>query len=436
MKSKKVVIVFIFITFSFGLIYGLDNLSTVRYKEANQGDNLSISSFKDSHSLEWNFTGKGSHAYAITSDSSGNIYITGRTNGDIYLAKFNSSNHLQWNQTWGGNEYETINQIVLDSFNNIYLGGCVDISFGFNQLLLVKFNSFGQYQWNQTWGGGTGDFWLGMAVDSIDNIYLVGSTDNFTISAVGCLVKFNSLGQYQWNRTWGGNSYGRGTDIVIDPSDNIYITGDISGVGGLDAFLIKYNNLGQYQWNRTYNFNIVQQATSIALDSLNNIYIGGLVTNFSLLDGDMFLLKYNQTGELQWDHIWGISGMDIIYDIALDSDNNIYLVGGVNNSAAKDFDFTLIHYDTSGLLQYNQTWGGNNKDIFLAITIDLTDNLYLTGMKDGTNLYIEKYSRDIVTQNGQLSDNGIPFGNNYIIVITFSVVTLIIVDLKRRKLKK
>ncbi|KKN19824.1 hypothetical protein LCGC14_0941780 [marine sediment metagenome] len=64
-----------------------------------------------------------------------------------------------------------------------------------------------------------------MAIDSVDNIYLVGSTQNFTVNVEMCLVKFNSLGQYQWNRTWGVSGFDRGHDIVIDSSDNIYFTG-------------------------------------------------------------------------------------------------------------------------------------------------------------------------------------------------------------------
>ncbi|KKN19823.1 hypothetical protein LCGC14_0941770 [marine sediment metagenome] len=195
--------------------------------------------------------------------------------------------------------------------------------------------------------------------------------------------------------------------------------------------------MGEHQWNRTYSYNNVQQGVAIALDSLNNIYIGGMTTNISMQDVDMLLLKYNQTGTLLWDRIWGGNGgIYLIYDIALDSDDNIYVVGGVNKTATKDYDFSLNQFDNSGEQQFNLTWGGNKKDSYVAITIDLTDNIYLTGMRNGSKLYIEKYSKDTITQNGQLSDNGIPFGNNFIIVITFSVVTLIIVDLKRRKLKK
>lgn len=397
MKSKKVVIAFFFITFSFGLIYGLNNLLISYNEEGNINDNLSMSSILDTHFLEWNFTGEESYPYAITSDASGNFYITGQANEDIYLIKFDSTGHLQWNQTWGVDGLESLFEIALDSANNIYLGGFINDGFNYYRYLLVKFNSVGEYQWNQIWGGSNSDDVYGMALDSIDNVYLVGATHNFTISTDMCLVKFNSLGQYQWNRTWGGNYFDRGNDIVIDPSDNIYITGMSVTLGGSasSVFLLKYNNLGQYLWNTTYSYSVINQGVAIELDSLNNIYIGGSTSDISLQGTDMLLLKYNQSGELLWDRIWGGSGDHVIYDIALDSDDEIYVVGTVNKSAVKGYDFSFNQFDSSGEHQFNLTWGGYNYDIYIAITIDLTDNIYLAGMKDGLTLYIEKYSRDV-----------------------------------------
>ncbi|KKK44791.1 hypothetical protein LCGC14_1550330 [marine sediment metagenome] len=443
MKRTNVVLAFLTLSFSLALIFGLEGTPTVSYEEGNLSNNLSISSFKDTHLLEWNFTWGGNYhenVLAMTTDSLGDIYITGLTkftspaDWDIYLVKFNSTGHLQWNQTWGGNELERFYEIAFDSFNNIYLGGSIEYRGPpKSRFLLVKFNSLGLYQWNQTWGGSNYDIGHGMAVDSADNIYLMGST---TINSDLRLVKFNSLGQYQWNRTWGGNYFDSGHDIVIDTSDNIYITGSYGSTDGADVFLIKYNNMGHFQWNRTYNSNNVQYKVAIALDSLSNIYIGTWVMNISTLDSVMLFLKYDQTGDLLWDRIWGKKGKYTIVDIALDSYNNIYAVGGFNNSVEKGWDFSLIQFDTSGVQQFNQTWGGPNRDFYSAIAIDLTDNIYLAGMNDGSNIYLEKYSRDIITQKGQPSDETIPFENIFTTFIVFSVVILIIVDLKSKKLIK
>ena len=82
------------------------------------------------------------------------------------------------------------------------------------------------YEWNITWGLREFIDWgYGMVLDSSDNIYIVGATENLEDTYDMCLVKFDSSGVLQWNRTWGGSIIERGSGIALDSSDNIYITG-------------------------------------------------------------------------------------------------------------------------------------------------------------------------------------------------------------------
>ena len=58
----------------------------------------------------------------------------------------------------------------------------------------------------------------------------------------------------QWNTTWGGVGDDSGLTVVVDSSENIYLSGSTTnfGTGGEDVALIKYNNLGEQQWNRSW----------------------------------------------------------------------------------------------------------------------------------------------------------------------------------------
>jgi len=382
---------------------GIHIRSDVCSTKVELDNNLSTSSLEDTHILEWNFTWGGNYhdsSHAINYDSLGNVYITGRTNytftgnDDLFLAKFNSSGHFQWNQTWGEHGDEEVMDLVVDSLNNIYLAGSIDILPGFTKFLLVKFDNQGNYQWNTTWGGSFGDGCFGIALDSAEYIYLVGSTHSFTATQEICIVKFNSLGQYQWNRTWGGGYGDAGYDIKIDSSDNIYVTGLYGReLEYTDLCLIKYNNLGVYQWNRTYDLSSYDYGIALALDSTNNVYISGLTTNISILDGKMLFIKYNNIGDLLWNYTWGESGTNIFYEIEMDSLNNIYIAGVVNYSAVKNLDFCLIQFDTSGVEQFVHRWGGIKNDGYSDIVIDSSDNIYLTGIRNGNEIYLEKYSK-------------------------------------------
>ncbi|GAG98863.1 unnamed protein product, partial [marine sediment metagenome] len=271
-----------------------------------------------------------------------NIYLSGWTtsfgtgNYNMVLVKYDGLGVQQWNRTWsGGSGGDVGNGVVVDSSNNIYVGG---FTYGFGagnyDMALVKYNSLGEQQWNTTWGGISADRGYDIAVDSFNNIILVGSTWNFGEGRTDmALVKYNSMGEQQWNTTWGGISGETGRSLAIDSSDNIFIVGvtDSFGAGQYDMFLVKYNSLGEQQWNTTWGGINYDTGYSIELDMSNNIYItgGANSTIFSPTERnfDMALVKYNSMGEQQWNTTWGGSGDDTGHGIAINPSNYIYLVG-------------------------------------------------------------------------------------------------------------
>mgnify|MGYP001307160468 CR=1 FL=1 len=153
----------------------------------------------------------------VTTDSSGNIYVTGYTNGR------------------------------LDGNTNS----------GVNDIFLVQYNSSGIKQWTKQLGTSSDDLGIGVTTDSSDNIYLTGYTkgglDGNTNSGDYdiFLVKYNSSGKKQWTKQLGTSSYDEGVGVTTDSSDNIYVTGQTQGgldgntsSGGDDIFLVKYNSSG------------------------------------------------------------------------------------------------------------------------------------------------------------------------------------------------
>ncbi|MBA7512385.1 hypothetical protein ES705_04390 [subsurface metagenome] len=229
----------------------LDNIYVTGYTSSfgTLGEEICLLKFNSMGVLQWNYTWGGAgydFARGLTIDSSDNIYITGITesfgalNGDICLLKFNSMGVLQWNYTWGGAGYDSANGVALDSLGNIYITGVTD-SFGVWDICLLKFNSMGVLQWNYTWGGAGSEFALGLTIDSSDNIYITGSTSSF--GALGsdiCLLKYNAMGTLQCNSTWGGTGNDSAYGVALDSLGNIYITGSTSI--GWDIFLVKFND--------------------------------------------------------------------------------------------------------------------------------------------------------------------------------------------------
>jgi uncharacterized delta-60 repeat protein len=405
MKYKKTII-FIFICYLIGCFLFIETNELYINQDAKNHRNippLHVSNNVDA--MEWNHTWGGEGydvGYAIGLDSSDNIYITGWTanfggiRDDICLLKYNPTGELQWNYTWGGADYhDDAYAIGLDSSDNIYLAGETR-SFGAlgKDICLLKYNSMGELQWNYTWGGASNDAAYAIGLDSSDNIYLAGGTSSFGALGVDlCLLKYNPSGELQWNYTWGGANYDYANAIALDSSDNIYLVGSTQSFGALgrDVCLLKYNTMGELQWNYTWGGNGDDYGNAIGLDSSDNIYLVGSTQSFGALGRDVCLLKYNTMGELQWNYTWGGNEDDWAYAIGLDSSNNIYLAGDTKSFGALGSDICLLKYNPIGMLQWNYTWGIGGNDYVYAIGLDSSDNIYLAGEIDDAGFYTDLY---------------------------------------------
>ena len=181
---------------------------------------LSSPLFGQSNTKQWTKqlgTSSPEYGNGVTTDSSGNIYVTGYTQGgldgntnsgnsDIFLVKYNSSGTKQWTKQLGTSYWDYGNSVTTDSSDNIYVNvvtsGDLDgnTSSGFSDIFLVKYNSSGTKQWTKQLGTSDNDSGLGVTTDSSGNVYVtfqsLGGTDIF-------LVKYDSSGTKQWTKQLG-----------------------------------------------------------------------------------------------------------------------------------------------------------------------------------------------------------------------------------------
>ena len=206
----------------------------------------------------------------------------------------------------------------MDSSNNIYVTGFTKSTNGIPDLYLVKYNSSGDNQWSKRINGTGNDYGLGVVVDSSNDIYVSGYADGVfdgnTHSGSNdiILVKYNSSGDKQWTKQLGTSESDIGRRVTVDSSNNIYVTGwtlggldGNTGSGSLDIILVKYNSSGTKQWTKQLGTSENDQGLGVMVDSSDNIYVtgqtaGGLDNNTNLGgDSDVFLVKYNSDGVLQ-----------------------------------------------------------------------------------------------------------------------------------------
>jgi len=260
-------------------------------------------------------------------------------------------------------------------------------------ILLLSPNIFSQVteEWVARYNGpgNSEDSARAIAVDSSGNVYVTGSSYGSGTSTDYATIKYNSAGVQQWVARYNGpgNNEDDATDIALDSSGNIYVTGWSIGSGTdfYDYATIKYNSSGVEEWVARYNgLGYEDTANGIALDNSGNVYVTGLSYS-SRTDRDYATIKYNNAGVQQWvaRYIGPEDDFGCAWGIALDSSGNVYVTGWSIGSGT-GWDYATIKYNSSGVEQWVARYNGQYDDKVDAIAVDSSGNVYVTGRSWGS----------------------------------------------------
>lgn len=339
-------------------------------------------------------------------DGSGNVYITGTslgsgTGNDYATIKYNSSGDQMWIQRYNGPGDCGANSIALDSSGNVYVtGGSLDIATNYD-FATVKYNSSGVQQWIRRYNGllGNGyDIGTNIAVDRTGNVYVTG-TGNGNLNGEYDIVslKYDSNGNLLWVQNYRRNipnSRNEAAFLAVDADGNMYVTGYSSNnwiSGSSDLVIIKYNSSGSQMWVRVYNGtgNNSDYGHSIAVDYTGNVYVTGFSTGI-LSSYDCITLKYNSSGIEQWVRTYNSQGnsLDDGVSIAIDNSSNIY-VAASSSGFGTESDIATLKYNLNGDLLWIQRYNGpaNGSDGSSSIVLDRSGNIYVGGYSAGTGTY-------------------------------------------------
>ncbi|MGB5714191.1 MAG: SBBP repeat-containing protein [Waterburya sp.] len=165
--------------------------------------------------------------------------------------------------------------------------------------------------------------------------------------------------------------------IAGDDADGIFLT----GASGDSFWIAKYDNNGNQQWVEPS-----PSTGSLGSDGLGNVYVGGGL-------GDINLTKYNSQGEQQWTQSLGTFSLDNSFNLDVDNEGNVYLVGytlddlGGENAGELmngsmpivSTDSWIAKYDSNGNQQWLQQFGSGDFDEAFAIATDRDSNVYTSG---------------------------------------------------------
>lgn len=270
--------------------------------------------------------------------------------------------------------------------------------------------------WSQRFGGIYHESGDGVAVDAAGNVFVTGiffyatdlgggqlfSAGSFDIF----LAKYDTHGSHLWSKRFGGTSvYDYGRSVAVDPSGNVFLTGNfeqtvdfgggnLTSVGEGDIFLAKYDAHGSHLWSRRFGSVVEDRGNALAADHSGNVWVTGYFQRTVDFGGgplvsagseDMFLAKYDADGDHLASVRFGLGLSDHGQAVAVDGSGNALVTGDYYHSTSDRItpwyqeQVFVNKYDAGGAQLWSRQFGGLEGDYGNGVTVDVDGNVVATG---------------------------------------------------------
>lgn len=360
------------------------------------------------------------------SDISGDKTENSRGNTDYWVVKLDVSGNIEWDKTIGGDESDELKSVRQTADGGYIIGGNsysnasgdkTENSIGDMDFWIVKIDSAGAVQWQNTIGGNGFDE-LNELQQTSDGGYILGGYSSSDISgdktedAMGngdyWIVKLDANGIVVWDNTIGGAS----NDFlysVQQTTDGGYILGGVSSsiisgdktedkIGKEDYWIIKTDANGVIQWQNVIGGSDAEESCRVTQCSDGSYIVGG--TSWSNISGDksensigindFWLVKINALGVVQWENTIGGNYYEYLGDVQQAADGG-FIIGGTSGSGISGdksegiidgssfgWDYWVIKTDAAGVIEWENTIGGTNWD-YLESLVSTSDGGYMLG---------------------------------------------------------
>lgn len=340
----------------------------------------------------------------FTSSSNGTFPVNLGSN-DFAVIKTDSLGNLQWSNTYGTSGNDVATSVVQTSDGGYAIVGFTSASG--EEVMLIKIDSAGNLLWQTTYGGSNSDraYSLGLANDGG---FYIGATSasndsDHTSPARGdkdfWLIKTDSAGLLLWEKSFGGPGFDWLNSMKVTADGGVVMCGFVNGsgadisasLGGIDVWIVKTDTAGTIEWERSFGGTGNDWGFTITQSSDGGYAFGALTeSNDGMVTGwhgghDYWMVKLDTAGILQWQKALGGTLIDECYDI-LETPDNGYLIAGTTNSEDGDLsqnygllDFNVMKVNSSGDFEWSETYGGTLSDWGISIISDGNGDYILAG---------------------------------------------------------
>jgi uncharacterized delta-60 repeat protein len=311
-------------------------------------------------------------ASSVQQTSDGGYILAGYTRSfgagaaDVFLIKTDESGNVQWAKTYGGTDIDGAFSVQQTSDGGYIVAGYTySFGAGGSDILLIKTDANGNIIWAKTYGGTSGDLARSVQQTSDGGYIVAGYTTSFGAGSTDFfLIKTDANGNMQWAKTYGGTSSDTAYSVQ-QTSDGGYIIAGYTRSFGTgwdeDVILIKTDANGNLQWAKTYGGTWgawSDYAHSVQQTSDGGYIVAGLTWSF----GGIFLIKTDANGNIIWVKTYWGTISDYAYSVQQTSDDGYIVAGYTTSFGAGSWDIFLIKTDANGNMQWAKTYGGTYQD--------------------------------------------------------------------------
>lgn len=331
--------------------------------------------------------------------------------------------NLEWEKSYGGSDWDNYLITQVTSDGGFILAGATrsndgDIVTGNKggyDIWIAKMDPYGNIEWSNTYGGSRDDYAHSIKVAQGGGYILGGYTYSFDGDIQSgnqgvqdfWVVKLDSLGSIQWEKTYGGSDV-EVLMTIINSSEGGYAMcgrtnsndGDVHGgpFENNDFWVVKIDEFGAIQWQKTYGGSGLEHAHIIQQTIDGGYAIGGFsdsddgdVQSGNKGDADFWLVKIDNLGVIQWEKTYGGTSTDRLLYLQQTTDMG-YIIGGDSESDDGDVlsgnkgfsDCWLIKVNQTGAILWEKTYGGSLIEYLKTIRIT-EEGHYILGCS--TNSY-------------------------------------------------
>jgi len=232
--------------------------------------------------------------------------------------------------------------------------------------------------WSRTYGGASDDYASSVVQTSDGGYAIAGLNSTYPIGPFDLqFVKTDSAGNMQWIRTYGGTG-DEGAYSIVQTGDGGYAIAGYTrsfGAGENDFWLVKTDSSGNVVWNQTYGGALGDVAYSVVQTVDGGYALAGRTWSYGAGGNDFWLVKTNSSGALQWNQTYGGATIDYASSVVQTVDGGYALAGRTDSYGAGFEDFWLVKTDSSGNTVWSQTYGGASDD-YASSVVQTSDGGY------------------------------------------------------------